>query len=62
MICSSSLGFGVAKDEDWWTDFVNTLLSFWFHKMLGSSYVAAQLVAPYKGLGSLKLVSVIKKN
>jgi hypothetical protein len=43
----------VAQDRDQWKALVNTVMTFWFHKMLGSSWVAAQLVAPREGLSSL---------
>jgi hypothetical protein len=42
----------LAEDRDHWRAFVNTV-----NKMLGSSCVAAQLVASQEGLSSMKLIS-----
>jgi hypothetical protein len=43
----------LAEDRDRWRAFVN----FGFHKMLGSTWVAAQLAGFQEGLSSMKLVS-----
>jgi hypothetical protein len=33
------------QDRDHWMALLNTVINFWFHKMLGNSWVAAQLAA-----------------
>jgi hypothetical protein len=46
-------GLDMAQDRDPWKALVNTVLTFEVHKMLESSLVAAQLVAPQNGLSSV---------
>jgi hypothetical protein len=46
----------VAQDTGHWRALVNTVMNFGFHKMLGSSQVAAQLAASQEGLSYMKLV------
>jgi hypothetical protein len=36
---------GLAQDRDRWGALVNSVMNLWVHKMLGSSLVAAQMVA-----------------
>jgi hypothetical protein len=46
-----------AQDRDQWWALANTVMNlFGFHKMLGSSWVAAQMSAPQEGLSSMELV------
>jgi hypothetical protein len=47
----------LAQHKDQWRALVNTVMKFRFHKMLGSSCVAAQLAAPQEGLSAMNLVS-----
>jgi hypothetical protein len=42
----------LAQDRDQWRALVKTAMNFGFHKMLGSSRVAAQLAASQEGLSS----------
>jgi hypothetical protein len=49
--------FDLAQDRDHWTALVNTIITFWIHKMLGNSCVAAQRAASQEGLISLQQVS-----
>jgi hypothetical protein len=49
---------GLAQDRDQWRALVNKLWTFGFHKMLGSSWVAAQLAASQEGLSFMELVSL----
>jgi hypothetical protein len=43
----------LARDRDKWMDLVNTVITFGFNKMLGSSCVAAQLAASQERLSSM---------
>jgi hypothetical protein len=43
----------VAQDRDRWRALVNAVITSEFHKMLGSSRVAAQLEASQEGLNSM---------
>jgi hypothetical protein len=45
-----------AHDRDQWRALVNTVMNLGFHKMLGSSWVAAQLAASQEGMSSMKLI------
>jgi hypothetical protein len=47
----------VAQDRDQWWALVNTVMNFWFHKMLRNSRVAERLVASQVGLSAMELVS-----
>jgi hypothetical protein len=44
-----------AQDRDQWRGLVNTVWTVGFHKMLGNSWIAAQLAAFQEGLSSMKL-------
>jgi hypothetical protein len=44
----------LAQDRDQWRALVNTVMTSWFHKMVGSSRVGAQFAASQEGLESVK--------
>jgi hypothetical protein len=46
-------------DRDQWRALVNTVMDFWFHKILGNFLVAERLAA-FQGLSSMELVSYKK--
>jgi hypothetical protein len=45
----------LTQDRDQWLAVVNTVMILGFHKLLGSSSVAAQLSASQEGLSAVKL-------
>jgi hypothetical protein len=47
----------LALDRDQWRALLNTEWTFWFHKMLGISWVAERLAASQEGPSSMELVS-----
>jgi hypothetical protein len=47
----------LAQDRDQWRDLMNTAMNFRFHKILGSSWVAAKLPASQEGLISMEVDS-----
>jgi hypothetical protein len=49
----------VAWDRDQWRSLWKQRWTFWFHKLLGSSWVAAELAACQEGPSIVELVSVI---
>jgi hypothetical protein len=40
----------VAQDRNQWMAIVNMIMTFGFHKILGNSWVAADLAIPQEGL------------
>jgi hypothetical protein len=46
----------LAQGMEKWMTLVNKVMNFGFHKMLGTSLIAAQLAASQEGLSSMKLV------
>jgi hypothetical protein len=47
----------LAQNRDQWRALVNTVMTFGFHKILGSSRVATQLAVSQEGRSSMKLVT-----
>jgi hypothetical protein len=45
--CDGVDWIGLAKDRNRWRALVNSVMNLWVHKMLGSSLVPAQPVAPH---------------
>jgi hypothetical protein len=50
----------LAQDREQWRALVNTVMNLVFHKMLGRSWVAAQLAASQEGLSSMRVVICVK--
>jgi hypothetical protein len=49
----------VVLDRGQWRSLVNAVMNVRFHKILGISCVAPELVAPQEGFSSMKLVKLI---
>jgi hypothetical protein len=49
----------LAQDRDQWMALVNIVRNFWFHKMLGNSWVAAQMAVYQEGFSSMEIVSSV---